>query len=85
MGYDKAENELLKLYHRRKLNTWIIDVNSNNLYGHSMTQLLPIKMLDLVDWKKIYLENWNPIGCFLQVDFNDLTIKVTISIKNQRR
>ena len=53
-----------------------------------MTQHFPIKMLDLVDPKKKKLEDGDPIGYFLQVDFDypdDLTIKVTISIKSHRR
>ena len=54
-----------------------------------MTQLFPIKILDLVDpKKKKNLEDGDPIGYFLQVDFDypdDLTIKVTISIKSHRR
>ena len=53
-----------------------------------MTQLPPTKMLDLVDPEKTNLEDGDPIGCFFQFDFDypdDLTIKVTISIKYHRR
>ena len=53
-----------------------------------MTQLPPIKMLDLVDPEKTNLEDGDPIGCFFQFDFDypdDLTIKIPMSIKNHRR
>ena len=53
-----------------------------------MTQLPPIKMLDLIDPEKTNLEDGDLIGCFFQFDFDypdDLTIKVTMSIKYHRR
>ena len=63
-------------------------VDSYSLYGHPMTQLPPIKMLDLIDPEKTNLEDGDPIGCFFQFDCDypdDLTIKVTMSIKYHRR
>ena len=53
-----------------------------------MTQLPPIKMLDLADPEKTNLEDGDQIGCFIQFDLDysdDLTIKVTMSIKCHRR
>ena len=52
-GYDKANNELLKSYAPTKAKTWIFGEYANNLYGHSMMQALPFKIIDWVDPKKL--------------------------------
>ena len=48
-------------------------MDAKNLYGHSMMQLLPTKILDWVDPKGFNLDNYSkdgPIGCLLEVDLN---------------
>ena len=45
-GYAKANNELIKSYNPWKEKTWIIGLSTNNLYGHSIMQLLSIEILN---------------------------------------
>ena len=45
----------------------------NNLYGHSMMQLLPTEILDWVypkDFNPGNYSNNSPVGCFLEVDLD---------------
>lgn len=51
----------------------ILYLYDHNLYGHSMIQLLPTKLIDLVIPKNFNLDNYSDngqIGCFLEVDLN---------------
>ena len=45
-GYSEANNKLLKFYNANKPITNIIYLDANNLYRHSMIQLLPTGILD---------------------------------------
>ena len=40
-GYAEANNKFLKSYDAKKPTSYIIYLDTNNLYGHSMIQLLP--------------------------------------------
>ena len=50
-GYHEANNGLLELYDPSKPKSWIIEVDANNLYGHSMIKPLPTEILDWVNQK----------------------------------
>ena len=68
-SYTEANNKFLKSYDANKLISYIIYLDANNLYGHSMAQLLPTEIL--VNPKDFNLDNCardSPIGCFLEVD-----------------
>ena len=45
-GYAQVNNKFLKSYNANKSTSLIIHINANNLYGYSMMQLLPTKILD---------------------------------------
>ena len=71
-GYPEASNEFLK-YDANKTTSYIIYLDTNNLYGHSMMQLLPAEILDWVNTKEFNLDNYSndsPVGCFLEVDLD---------------
>ena len=72
-GYIKANNKFLKSYGVDKPTSNIIYLDANNLYGRSMTQLLPTETLDWVNSKDFNLDNYyndSPIGCFLEAYFD---------------
>ena len=72
-SYTEANNKFLKSYDANKHISYIIYLDANNLYGHSMTQLLPTEILDCVNPKDFSLDNCardSPIGCFLEVDLD---------------
>ena len=72
-GYAEANNKLLKSYHSNKRTLYIIYSDTNNLYGHSMMQLLPAEILDWVNLKDFnlnYCSNGNPISSSLDVDLD---------------
>jgi len=53
--YEKANNLLVPAYEPRKLNSYIMYVNVNNLYGWAMSQPLLTGILDgnmLFPWRK---------------------------------
>ena len=71
--YIKANNKFLKSYDVDKPTSNIIYLDANNLYGRSMTQLLPTETLDWVNSKDFNLDNYyndSPIGCFLEAYFD---------------
>ena len=48
-------------------------LETDSFYGHSMLQLLPTEILDLVNPKDFNLENYSnnsPMGCFLKTDLD---------------
>ena len=53
----EANSKFLKSYDDNKPTSYIIYIDPNNLYGHSMMQLLPTKILDWVDPKDFSLDN----------------------------
>ena len=71
-GYAEANNIFLKSYDANKPTSYIIYLDANNLYGHSIMQLLPTEIFNLVNPKDFNLGYYsfdNPIGCFLEADF----------------
>ena len=71
-GYAEANNTFLKSQDANKHTSYIIYLDANNLYGHSIMQLLPTEIFNLVNPKDFNLGYYsfdNPIGCFLEVDF----------------
>ena len=57
-GYAEANNQLLKSYDANKPTTHIKYLDTNNLYRHSMMQLLLTEILDWVDPKNFYLDKF---------------------------
>ena len=49
-GYPEADNKFLKSCDVNKSASYILYLDADNLYGHSMMQLLPTEILD---WVKI--------------------------------
>ena len=60
VGYSEAKNKFLNSFNANKLTSNIIQ--PNNLYIHSMLQLLPTEIFDWVDD--------SPRDCFLDVDLD---------------
>ena len=72
-GYSEANNKFLKSYDANKPTSYFIYLCTNNLYEHSMMQLLPTEILDWVNPKDFNLDNYSnssPIGCFLENDLD---------------
>ena len=72
-GYKQANNKFLKSRNPSKSLTHILDLDANNLYGHSMMQLLPFEMIDWVDPEEFNLGNCpddSPIGCLLETEID---------------
>ena len=57
-GYAEAHNKFLKLYVVNKPTSYIIYLDANDLYGHSIMQLLPIEMHGWVNPKDFNLDNY---------------------------
>ena len=73
-NYAEANNKFLKSYDANKCTWYIIYLDANNLYGHSMMQLLSTEILDWVNPKDFNLDNYSnnsPIGCLLQIRENN--------------
>ena len=54
-------------YDANKPTSYIIYLDANNIYEHSMMQLLPTEIIDRVNPKDFNLDNYfndSPIGCF---------------------
>ena len=69
-GYTKINNNFLKSYEAAKPTSYIIYLDANKLYWHSMMQRLPTKILDWVKPKDFNLDNDSSdslIGCFLEL------------------
>ena len=58
-GYAEANSKLLEFYNNNKLTLYIVYLDANNLYGHSMTQLIPTEILDWVDPKDFSLDGYS--------------------------
>ena len=58
-GYAEAHNIFLKSVDANKTTSYIIYLDANDLYGHSMMQLLPIEILDWVNPKDFNLDNYS--------------------------
>ena len=72
-GYAEGSNKLLKSYNTNKPTSYIVYLNANDLYGHSMMQLLPTKILDWVNPKDFSLHNYSsnsPIGSSIEFDLD---------------
>ena len=70
--YSEATNKFLKPYDRSKPSTYIIYMDANNLYRHSMIQL-PNEILDWLTPPEVKLGHYcddGLIGYFLEVDFH---------------
>ena len=66
-GYTKANSKFLKSYDANKSTSYLICLDANNLYRHSMMKLLTTKILDWLNPKYFNLDNYSndsPIGCF---------------------
>ena len=73
MVMSKITIYLLKSYYPTKAKTWIFGGDANNLYGHSVMQTLPFKIIDWFDPEKINLEIYSdhsPIRYLLKVDLD---------------
>ena len=57
-GYTEANNKVLKSYEAGKPISYIIYLNVNNLYGHSMMQLTRTEMLVWVNPKDFNLDSY---------------------------
>ena len=71
----EANNKFLKYYNANKPTSYIIYLDTNNLNGHSLMELLLTEILDQVNPKDFNLDNYfndSPIDCFLEVDLNYL-------------
>ena len=78
-GYVEANNKFLKYYDANEPSymisktSYIICLDANSLYGHSMKQVLPLEILDSVDPKDFSLDYYSndfSIGRFLEVDLD---------------
>ena len=54
--YAEANKKFLKSYDANKLTSYLMYLDTNNLYGHSMIQLLPTEILDWVNPKAFNLD-----------------------------
>ena len=50
-GYAEANNKFLKSYNANKPTPYVIYLDANALYGHSMTHILQTEILDWVNTK----------------------------------
>ena len=58
--YAEANKKLLKSCYAKKPTSYTIYLNANNLYGHSVMQLLPTEILDWVNPPKDFnLHNYS--------------------------
>ena len=55
-GYAVANNKFLKSSGANKLTSYIIYLDVNHFYGHSMMQLLPAEILDWVNPKDFNID-----------------------------
>ena len=72
-GCAEASNKFLKSSIDKKPTSYIIYLDANNLYGHSVKQLLPTEILDCVVLNNFSLDNYSsdiPIGCFSDIDLD---------------
>ena len=71
--YAEANNKFVKSCNCKKPSSYVIYLDTNNLYGHSIMQFLPTEILNWVNSKDFSLNNYSedsPIGCFLEVDLD---------------
>ena len=61
-GYAEANLKTLKSYDPNKPVSYIIYLDANKLYEHSMMKLLPFGILDWIDPEKINLGNFHKDG-----------------------
>ena len=64
-SHDKANNEFLKSHDANKPTSYIIYLDPNVLYGHSMIQILPTEILDWVNPKDFNLDRTIFLDSFL--------------------
>ena len=72
-GYAKGNNKSLKLYDSDKPISYILYLDANNLYGHSVVQSLPAEKLDWVSPDKFNPDNYSnnsSVGFFLEADLD---------------
>lgn len=75
-AYAEANNKFLKPFVPNKPRSYIIYLDTNNLYSHSMMQLLPNEIFDWINPEKFILDTYfdnNPLGSFLEAnrDYSD--------------
>ena len=71
-GYAES-NKFLKSCDANKSTSYIMYLDANDLYGHSMMHHLPRETSDWVNQKGFHLDNYSnssPKVCFLEVDFD---------------
>ena len=71
-GYAEPNKKFWKSYDANKPTPYVIYLDANNLYGHSMMQFLPTDILDRVNPKDFNLDNYSdkgPIGCIGEVSW----------------
>ena len=72
--YSKANNKHCPDYDKTKPEKYIIDLDMNNLYGHSMSQYLPysnfkwVKNIDKIKQKLMNIKSNSSTGYILEVD-----------------
>ena len=69
----EAKSKSLKSHDANKPASYIIHLDDNNSYGHSVKQVLQTETLDWVNPKDFNLDNYSndsPRGCFLEVDID---------------
>ena len=72
-GYSEANNKFLKSYNAKKPTSYIKYLDANELYEHSMKQLLPTEIFNWVNPKDFNLDTYsndNQIGYFLEVNLD---------------
>ena len=76
--YSKANNKYCPDYDKTKPEKYIIDLDMNNLYGHSMSQYLPysnfkwVKNIDKTKQKLMNIKSNSSTGYILEVDLDYL-------------
>ena len=72
-GYAEVNNKFLKSYDSNKPTSYIVYLDTNNLYVQYMMQLFPFEILDWVHPEKNILDIYGGdslIDCFLEVGLN---------------
>ena len=72
-GYVEANSKFLKLYDTNKPTSYMIFLDANNLYGHTMVQLHPTEILYWDNPNDFNIDNYfkdSPKVCFTEVDLD---------------
>ena len=69
-GYPEAKNKFLQSCDANKPTLYVVNLDANNLNGHSIMRFLATEILDWVYTKDFNLANYSndtTIGCFVEV------------------